>query len=217
MTLGENVRDRRVALKLSQAELGRRAGVSQQAIMGIETGRALRSRHLADIALALETTVEQLVAEDAAQDRQHEVAHAIEFRNLPKDVPVLGQAMGGDDGDFYFNGDIIDYIRRPPGIANMKDVFGLYAAGTSMWPRFEEGEPIYISPSRPAAIGDYVVLELLPEKEGDRPAGFLKRLKRRSGSKVVCEQFNPPKDIEYERDRIKSIFRVIPLTELVGF
>ena len=138
---------------------------------------------------------------------------------LARDVPVYGQVVGGEgdnDADFEFNGQTIDYLRRPAGIAMMRDVFGLYITGSSMSPKFEEGEPIYVSAARPPAIGDYVVIELYPREEGRNGPGYIKRLKRRTGSKIICEQFNPPKDIEFDREDVRSIFRVIPLVELVG-
>lgn len=221
MTLAERILERRTALGISQAELGRRVGVTQQAIMGLEQGRVQSSRNLVQLARELGVTPDWLMT--GAPDNNvtafatppHPAAD-VDFRSLPKDVPVLGNAVGGDDGDFEFNGQTIDYIRRPPGIATLKDVFGLYVAGTSMYPRFEEGEPVYLSSARPPALGDYVVLELLPEREGDPSKGFIKRLARRTPTKIVVEQFNPPRELEFSRDRIKAIFRIIPMAELVG-
>lgn len=188
--------------------------------MGLEAGTTQRTRHLQEIARALGVSVEELAGDEKAAVRgatSAAVDHAaINFQSLPKDIPVLGQVVGGDGGDFQFNGQTIDFLRRPPGISTMKDVFGLYVMGSSMWPKFEEGEPIYVSGSRPPAIGDYVVVEMQPVEEGEAHAGFLKRLVRRTGAKIVCEQFNPAREIEYDREAVKSLFRVIPLAELVG-
>jgi phage repressor protein C with HTH and peptisase S24 domain len=227
MTLGDRIKAARVERGLSQAELGRRAGISQQAIMSLESGNTRTSRHLPQLARALDVTVEQLYGEagDASAGAgaasklasdQLTAPRVVDFEGLPRDIPVLGQAVGGDDGDFRFNGQIIDYLRRPPGLANARDVFGLYVTGTSMWPKFEEGEPIYVSGSRPPAIGDYVVVELHAPAEGEDHQGFIKRLKKRTPTKIVCEQFNPAQDVEFDREAVKSVFRVIPLAELVG-
>lgn len=221
MILGERIKTLRTAAGLSQAELGRRAGVSQQAIMSLESGRTHSTRHLAQLARAFDITVEQLLGEGEGKFSARDLAQApvvVDFRSLPKDIPVLGQAVGGkaETGDFRFNGQIIDYLRRPPGLATLRDVFGLYVTGSSMWPRFEEGEPIYASSSRPPAIGDYVVVELYPKAEGDESEGYIKRLKKRTPTRIVCEQFNPAEEVEFDRDAVKAIYRVIPLSELVG-
>lgn len=133
------------------------------------------------------------------------------------DVQVWGNAAGGSSrADFQFNGQIIDHVRRPPGIASQQGVFALYVVGTSMAPKFEEGNLIYVSSSRPALIGDYVVVELQPMKEGDTHDGYIKRLLKRTPTKLVCEQFNPKKQIEFDLSRVKKVYRVIPLEELLG-
>lgn len=132
------------------------------------------------------------------------------------DVPVLGIAVGGSEADFYLNGQTIDYVRRPPGIANLKDVFAIYVAGSSMHPRFEEGELVYATAVRPPRQGDYVLVEMHASELGEPGAAFLKRFQRRAGSHIICQQFNPPADLEYEFDEIKRIYRVIPTNELMG-
>lgn len=135
----------------------------------------------------------------------------------PRNVPVLGTAVGGgdDDGDFEFNGETIDYVPRPPSLAHKKQAYALYVENDSMAPKYEAGELLYVDPSRAPAIGDYVVIEVLPTEEGGRGKGFIKRLVRRAGSKIVVEQFNPPKELEFDRERVR-VHRVIPWREVIG-
>lgn len=135
---------------------------------------------------------------------------------MQNDVPVKGNAAGGSGADFYMNGETIDYVRRPPGVARQAGIFALYVVGTSMYPKYEDGNLIYASSSRSPSIGDFVVVELHPAEEGGDTPGFIKRLTKRTGTKIVCEQFNPPKSVEFELRRVKAIHRVIPLEELLG-
>ncbi|MGN6772029.1 MAG: helix-turn-helix domain-containing protein [Rhizobiaceae bacterium] len=215
MGVGDIIRKHRLHKGMTQGELARAAGISQQAIASLENGTTRSTRFLPEIARVLEKTVEDILS-DERLPMVGQLVQDVDFRSLPKDVPVLGQAVGGNNGDFLFNGETIDYFRRPPGLAMAKDVFGLYVAGSSMWPKFEEGEPIYVSGARPPAIGDYVVVELYPKTEGARPEGYIKRLKRRTPTKIVCEQFNPLGEVEYDRESVKAMLRVIPLVELVA-
>ena len=227
MAFGDRVKALREAKGWSQGDLARKIRVTQQAINAIESGATRKTRRIYELAEVLETTPAYLLEKSdepgpvvvaARPPLPLAVAAPVPAADyMPQDVPVLGQVVGGDDADFEFNGETIDYIRRPNGIARMRDVFGLYTTGNSMWPKFEEGEPIYVSASRPPAVGDYVVVELHPVDEATRNGpGYIKRLKRRTPTKLIVEQFNPPKDIEIEHDRIKAVFRVIPLAELVG-
>lgn len=137
-------------------------------------------------------------------------------RNLPRDVPVMGTAMGGD-GSFLLNqGDPIDMVRRGPGIAQSRTVFAIYVEGESMSPRFDPGDLIYLDPARPVRIGDDVVLVMASENAADPPLSYLKRLVRRTADRVIAEQFNPAQRIEYPTRNLKQMVRVLKLAEVMG-
>jgi phage repressor protein C with HTH and peptisase S24 domain len=135
---------------------------------------------------------------------------------MPQDVPVRGNAAGGTGADFYFFGTAEEWVRRPPGLATHKNVFALYVVGSSMEPKFEEGELVFVSSSRSPSIGDYVVIELHPTSDGGDTPGFIKRLEKRTPTKVICSQFNPAKTVEFELKRVKAIHRVVPTAELLA-
>lgn len=134
----------------------------------------------------------------------------------PMDVEILGVSYGGDDGDFSFNGEVAGYVRRPPGIANLRNVFALHVLSDSMVPRYEPGDVIYCG-GRDAVPGDHVVIETFPTQEGLPTKAFIKKLKNRTSKEIIVEQYNPPKTIIYDRFAIKHLWRVIPLKELIGF
>lgn len=114
------------------------------------------------------------------------------------------------------NGQLIDYARRPPGIAGSKTVFCVYVQGDSMAPWRQPGELVYLNPDRPARPGDYVVVELQGENGEPAPA-LLKRLVSVSAKELTLEQFNPAKrDIKINRNKVKRIIRVIDWMELLG-
>jgi phage repressor protein C with HTH and peptisase S24 domain len=128
----------------------------------------------------------------------------------------LGASVGGDDGDFTFNGQVIGYVRRPPGIATLNDVFAVHVIGDSMEPRFEPGDMIYCSTRTPVP-GDDIVIEMFPAEGETVGKAFIKRLVRRTKSEIVCRQYNPARELVFSPYEVKSVFRVIPLRELVGF
>ncbi|MDK4627565.1 helix-turn-helix transcriptional regulator, partial [Kingella kingae] len=61
MSFNERVKNRRLELGLSQAALGKLAGVPQSTIGQIENGRNKSSTKILELAHALQTTVEYLV------------------------------------------------------------------------------------------------------------------------------------------------------------
>lgn len=141
------------------------------------------------------------------------------FGGEPRDLPVRGVAIGGDHGrgDFRFNGEVVDYMRRPARLALAKDAFVIYLTGASMEPRYHAGEAVYVHPGQPPRIGDDVLVELYPEREGEAGAAMVKVLLARGPTKVKLKQYNPLNErIEIEARKIKSIYRIIPYSELIG-
>ena len=141
------------------------------------------------------------------------------LHGLAHDVPVRGTARGDNDGkgDFTFNGDVAGYVRRLPGLANVKGAFALYVQGSSMSPWREEGGLVYINPHRPARVGDHVVVEMRPTREGEPGIVWIKKLLARSGDGgLTLAQYNPPRsDIKLRGAAILQVLRVAEWEELV--
>lgn len=136
---------------------------------------------------------------------------------LPRDVPILGTAVGGVNGDFELNGEIVDMARRPPALSGMKSVFALYVVGDSMSPAFEPGDLVFLQRSRHPAPGDYVVIEMKPRgDDGEVRPALLKRFAKIAGDTLILQQFNPPMDLPVPRAHVLYVYRVFRNNELYG-
>ena len=152
--------------------------------------------------------------------------------SLPKDVPVHGTAIGGnlhlDDVSKEMQveqtvmefADTIEFVRRPASFANNRALYGVYVAGSSMEPRHEPGDLLYVDPRRPPSIGDDVVVQL---RDGNGHDGservvcaLIKRLVRRSASGVELEQYNPPLRFAVATQHIATIHRVVRMSEVMA-
>lgn len=132
------------------------------------------------------------------------------------DVPIMGNTVGGEDGDFTFNGEVAGMARRPPGILHLRNVFALHVLSESMVPRYDPGELIFVGGREPVP-GDHVVIEMFPEEGSTVGKSYIKKLMRRTAKEVIVQQYNPLKDYSFDRYAIKQIWRVIPPRELLGF
>lgn len=139
-----------------------------------------------------------------------------DIANGSQNVPILGSVFGGISGDRFQVGQAVDFARRLPGIANNKTVFALYVRGDSMFPRFADGDLIYVDPGRVSRIGDDVLIELAGEAPGDPPFAIVKRLVARSGSKITVRQFNPDRELVFPTARIQRVSRVLTTSDLAG-
>jgi phage repressor protein C with HTH and peptisase S24 domain len=200
------------------------AGVSTQAVGNWERGanlpsmenfRSLASFFGADVDALSRGELKMLAADFVPSDAER-VTDLGTIDTGPRDVPLLGMTVGGDDGDFSLNGEIAGFVRRPPGIANMRKVFALTVTSESMVPRYEPHELIYVGGNPPVA-GDHIVIEMFPEKNETVGKSFIKRLDGRTKDQYLCSQYNPPKQLTFDRYAVKQIWRVIPLRELMGF
>lgn len=134
----------------------------------------------------------------------------------PNDVELLGIGVGGDDGDFSFNGEVAGYVRRPAGIAHVRKVFALHVLSDSMVPRYDPGDVIYCG-GRDPVPGDHVVIEMFPEEGSRAGKAFVKKLVRRTNAEITVEQYNPKMEITFDRYAVKQLWRIIPQRELLGY
>lgn len=235
--LTEKLQAQANSLGISQADIARTLGVSQQAINNLFNGRAASTvywRQLASILQVPEGEMRDLMkaaGRDPAKRQGNLVglapmANAAAFaNNVPPDVsrprsvdaqttnkmlPVLGEAVGGDDGRFIFNGQILDYVACPPSLANVPNAYSVYVDGESMSPRYRPGETVYVHPARPARRGDDVIVQIHPPADdGSPPWGYIKEFVGWQGNKLVLHQYNPDKRIEFDREEVVSVHPII--------
>lgn len=141
-------------------------------------------------------------------------------------VPIYGTALGAAlDFDSVCieqtqldQSDVIGYARRPAALEGRMEIYAVYIQGSSMAPRFQEGEMALVDPKRPPQIGDDVLVFLRsPEDDGERiTACLIKRLVRRTAQYVELEQFTPATTFRVSNDMVAGVQRVIPWSELLA-
>jgi phage repressor protein C with HTH and peptisase S24 domain len=224
--VGNAIRQARKQRAKVMREVAERIGVNVAAVGNWEGGHNLPSTdNLIQVAdfLGVDATAlgrgEVVFLEEAGEEKPSD-AEFVTTAGLPTvgpmDVELMGIAVGGDDGDFTFNGEVAGHVRRPPGIAHLRNVFALHILSDSMVPRYYPGELIYVGGREPVP-GDYVVIEMFPEEGAKAGKAYVKHLLRRTASDVIVRQHNPDKEITYNRYEVKRVWRVIPYTELLGF
>ena len=104
----------------------------------------------------------------------------------------------------------------PPGIFERKGVYAVYVENDRMYPRYRPGKLLYVDPHRRPLPDDDVVIEMNAPKEGDAGRGYIRAFLKRTSTKLIVEQFNPPKRLEFDLADVKAVHRVIPTEELLG-
>lgn len=163
-------------------------------------------------------------APQAAQPLKVQRSHEVELApDVPdfgtiggsRDVPEYGIAVGGEEGDFTLNGEVVGYVTRPLSLKG-RTVFAVRVKGSSMSPRFDEGDVLYVERHREPGLGDDGIFEMKPTDEWEAGHAFVKQLVAKGMGIVKVKQFNPAKDLSYRRDEIARMFRIVPRNELLS-
>ena len=215
-----------VQKRLTEREASIDATGKPDLIRDMRRGRMPGSDRLQALADTLSTTVDFLLGTSTSSVRPGEDPPATLDR-MPKDVPVYGTALGADleveDGGSVVSveqtiielTDVVDRVLRHPGIAGDMDAYSLTVVGISMEPRWEDGDPIYITTRRQAAIGDYVVVQIRDGSE-EVVSALVKKLIGRRSDAYHLEQFNPPMCFWIPKAMVARMHPVLTPRELAG-
>jgi len=238
-TLRERVRERleltgKSALGVSK-EIGANTGYVRDLLDPAKTSIPSAAR-LARIAQALGTTTDWLIGTADSPEQPHS---EVSFREPPNlwngpqtaGIPLLGTAYCDDlavetvDG----NGEMkiervlleqdhtVRMIMRPPALWAAKDAYAIYFHGSSMEPRFRQGDIGVVDPRRPPRPGEDVVAQLNDGNGGqDVITVLVKELGRTTSDHVELTQFNPPITFKVPRRQIARLHRIVSLAELLG-
>lgn len=237
-TIGEQLRELQELSGLSYESIAKKAGYSgrssvQRYFDPTYDDKYLPLRVAEKLALGFEGSVVSSAAIMALAGLPETNAKIIHFEGassatLPRDIPVFGTALGAPrefDGKAIEqtalnSGEVLAYLPRPTVLNGQKGAYGLFTQGSSMAPRFEEGDTVFVQRGgTPPRIGDDVVVYLRDEERDDgdsSSAVLIKRLVRRTSNYTELEQFNPPMVFRLAADRILRIDRVIPWRELLS-
>jgi phage repressor protein C with HTH and peptisase S24 domain len=123
-------------------------------------------------------------------------------------IPVLGIAVGGEDGMFELNGVVHEVVDGPASLSGVDGAYAVYMRGDSMEPKYEHGQTLFVHPYRPVRPGNYVVVQLSDSR------AMVKRYLRRTAHEIVIEQLNPRREIALPSDSVASVHLIVVANEL---
>lgn len=123
-------------------------------------------------------------------------------------IPVYGQAVGGVDGEFLMNGNILYEVMAPPVLSHISGAYAVSISGESMSPRYEDGEVAFVDPRRRVKKGDYVIAQIRLEEHGP-PLAYVKKFIRHNSIELVLEQFNPAKELRFPASAVHSVHFIV--------
>ncbi|NNE82471.1 MAG: hypothetical protein HKN28_00720 [Alphaproteobacteria bacterium] len=128
-----------------------------------------------------------------------------------RNLPVRGVAAAGTDALFITNGEPHDWLLRPAVLIGVNEAYAVVAAGTSMEPRYFDGEVVFVHPGRRVGPGPhtFVVVQFYPQEEGEAPKAIIKKYERLTGVELILSQYNPPQELRFPVETVKSIHLIV--------
>lgn len=222
------IEQRLAALETNATAVSLSIGDNKDLLRDILNGRTKnpRSDTIRKVADALQTTVEWLMEGDGAprvpfligkpkSNIRHADLEAPWRHRMPGDVPVMGTMAGSLGGAFRFDGEVVEYVARPPALSGAAGIYAMYVEGLSMFPEHKPGELRFIHPGRRPQIGDSVVVTAQYSENGPLE-NFIKHLVRRTGDRIIVQQLNPPAEIEFDMKFVVSVHKVLTMNDLFG-
>lgn len=214
---GTRIRIARKARGLTHKEVADFLGITESAVSQWEAGRTFPSPgQITKLATYLQVSVGGiLTGVSGGAETTPAADNLTDFTGYPSDVPVYGVNRIGLNGAFLVGSNIVEYVKRLPGIAKLTDVYAVNIVSDIMAPWAREGDIVYVSPSRPPAVNSMVLVNSKDPETGEAMT-LVKEYLGRVGSSFKLRQYNPDKIVELAADRIVSMHRVLTLRELIG-
>lgn len=131
---------------------------------------------------------------------------------LVRDLPFYETSVG-EEGGTLMSRQSVRFVGRLERLVGREDVFSFKVATNEMEDRFEVGELIFCERA-PAALTEYVLVELRGEEDGKRRV-LLRRLVKSSHGSIDVEQLRPKRTTTIRRADIKEVWRVMRGNDLV--
>jgi len=215
----ERIQERLDALAISPQRASLDAGLSKDYLRSLlsRPDSSPRSDALQKLAVVLRTTPQWLLT---GNELPGSGGALLEPPGVPvdlpmpsgRDLPVFGLAAGSGTGALTMTSEPVEYIPCPPGLARVRDAYALIVTGSSMEPRYEAGDVVFLNPHRPPRQGDHVVIQ--EAREGGTIV-TIKRFERWVDDALITTQYSPLREVRFARDQVVAVHRVLTTNELL--
>lgn len=123
-------------------------------------------------------------------------------------IPLYGQAVAGEFGEFPLNGNVLEMIEGLPMLIKSKDAYAVQVSGDSMSPRYEDRETVFVDPSIEPRPGYYVVAQIQKEENGPIFC-YIKKLVKVTTTTLILAQLNPETILEFPYETVVAIHTIV--------
>lgn len=224
------------ALGMSDREASLKATGKPDAIREMRRGKRPSDQRLRQIARVLKTSLENIVSANADGMVEQDMVRLFDrggsesdqlkaqgVVGLPRDVPVYApirmhftETIGAHVISFATP---VKLACRPPVIAHRADVFCVLMPDTTMEPRFDLGDELYIDPVRSPTVRDHVIVRLRNLEEAPPTHWYILvgRLLKLDADSLTLGRYYDGEEQTVSAGEVLSISRIFPYPELLSY
>lgn len=210
MSLAERLHQLLKEQKITEVELGKQVGISQQAINKIVKGETQKPRHLIAIAAALQ--VDPIWLLTGIGPSQNIVPH-ISPTNEACSIPIYNSFLNSLGNIVWDSSVQIDELSISHNLKKHRGLYGFYIPTDTMTPRFRLGELIIANRLQPPKIGDDCIIQT-GEFDGLFTECRVRYLWATYDNNLMVRQYTPLSDEEYPLSTY-SAHRILRIEDLI--
>ncbi len=126
--------------------------------------------------------------------------------------PVHGSLRGGSEDYLKASDECIDRVTAPPSLVDIKGAYAIYMPGTSMEPRYHEGETLFVNPKKLPRPGEYAAILHTDQPATSSPIWQIGRYERMDAGSRIFSRYNG-EELCIPVDKIRAMHKIVATGE----
>ncbi|MGH0004103.1 helix-turn-helix domain-containing protein [Pseudovibrio ascidiaceicola] len=112
-----------------------------------------------------------------------------------------------DNGGVVLSDNPISKIPAPGSLEGIPEAYAVYVQDNTMEPRYFEGEVVFMNPTKPPKVGDFVLLQV--EQDGMQVAFIRRYVGNEPEHKVFAQYLPEPKEVRFRQSQIVYVHKIM--------
>ena len=122
-----------------------------------------------------------------------------------EDLPLFGMPVQNGEG-VQMHKQFVSHTIRPDYLVENLQSYACFIHGSTLSPRYEHGDLVYVDPNRQAKEDDYVVIQV---KQGDHVTGIFRKVIQITDRQMKFQTLNPIKEEVIRNSEMLSVHVIV--------
>ena len=182
---------------LQQGEVAVGVKMKQPEYSKMERGERRIGDHLEKLTKFFKVTPNEIQSQQL-QSQQYK-------QKYTEDLPLFGMPVQNGEG-VQMHKQFVSHTIRPDYLVENLQSYACFIHGSTLSPRYEHGDLVYVDPNRQAKEDDYVVIQV---KQGDHVTGIFRKVIQITDRQMKFQTLNPIKEEVIRNSEMLSVHVIV--------